>query len=101
MATWIRRSRAWTSMGRSGPAFGPRPISSSSGQWILAQPQPSLLMPAGRDWSYEIEVSAKDYEEIVGDADSNIVALGVSTEKGGSVAVSAVSTETLDIDGSR
>ena len=70
-------------------------ISSSSGQWILAQPQPSLLIPpVGRDWIYELEVSAEDYEEIVGDETSNIVALGVSTEKGGSVAVSAVSTAT-------
>ena len=53
----------------------------------------------GRDWSYELEVSAEDYEEIVGDGNSNIVALGVSTAKGGSVAVSAVDDTDLDIDG--
>ena len=58
-----------------------------------------LVDAPGRDWIYEIVVSAEDYEEMVGDAESNIVALGVSTAKGGSVAVSAVSTGTLDIDG--
>ena len=51
-----------------------------------------LVDPAGRDWNYELEVSAEDYEEIVGDEASTIVALGVSTEKGGSVAVSATVT---------
>ena len=57
-----------------------------------------LVADPGRNWIYELEVSAEDYEEIVGDGDSNIVALGVSTEKGGSVAVWAVDTTTLDID---
>ena len=59
-----------------------------------------LVDAPGRDWIYELEVSAEDYEEIVGDESSSIVALGVSTEKGGSVAVWAVGTTPLDIDGS-
>ena len=57
-----------------------------------------LVDAPGRDWIYELVVSAEDYEEMVDDGDNNIVALGVSTAKGGSVAVSAVSDTTLDID---
>ena len=56
-----------------------------------------LVAAPGRDWIYELVVSAEDYEEIVSDDTSTVVALGVSTKKSGSVAVSATA-DALDID---
>ena len=68
MATWIRRSLAWTSMGGPGSdntddlKFLGSVDTSAATTKLVDVPDP------GRDWIYELEVSAEDYEEIVGDA---------------------------------
>ena len=52
---------------------------------------------ARREWSYKLTVSAAAYEDIAGDGRNSIVAIGVSTEDGGAVAMSAVSAP-FDVD---